>query len=93
MEARADAGLLAVHVLAQQIAAAAQSARECSAVDGHHSMASAHTRPARLTLVALGVVVVIVTTIYSLLYLMRPGETAEDHIKRRILEDGTRGSR
>jgi hypothetical protein len=45
-----------------------------------------------MALVALGVVVVIVTTIYSVLYLVRPGETGEDHIKRRILDDGTRES-
>jgi hypothetical protein len=42
---------------------------------------------------AAGGVVVIVTTIYSVLYLIRPGETNADHIKRRILEDGREESR
>jgi hypothetical protein len=36
---------------------------------------------------------VVVTTFYTLLYLIRPGETGETHIKRRILEDEREGSR
>jgi hypothetical protein len=40
-----------------------------------------------MVLVVLGAIVVIVTTAYTLMYLIHPGETGEDHIKRRILED------
>ena len=75
--------------VAQQIVG---SAREFSQATMSHAMASEHG-PLDIALVALGVVVVIGTTIYSFLYLIRPGETGEDHIKRRILQDWTRGSR
>jgi hypothetical protein len=76
-------------IVAQQIAG---SAREFSQATMSHAMSSEHG-PLDIALVALGVVVVIVTTIYSLLLLIRPGERDEAHIKRRILDDGTRGSR
>jgi hypothetical protein len=76
-------------IVTQQIVG---SAREFSQATMSHAMSSEHG-PLDLALVALGVVAVIVTTIYSLLYLIRPGETGEDHIKRRILQEGTRGSR
>jgi hypothetical protein len=79
--------------VAQQIATTAQSAREFSQSTAHHAIASETHGPLDVTLVALGVVVVIVTTICSLLYLIRPGETNADHIKRRILEDGREESR
>jgi hypothetical protein len=46
-----------------------------------------------MVLVAAGVIAVVVTTFYTLLYLIRPGETDYNHIKRRILEDGPEGSR
>jgi hypothetical protein len=74
--------------VAQQVATTAQSALEFSQSTPHHAMAPETHGPLDVTLVALGVVVVIVTTSYSLLYLIRPGETNTDHIKRRILEDG-----
>ena len=51
-----------------------------------HAMASPHSAQ-DVALVALGVVVVMVTTTYTVLYLIRPGETDPDHVKRRILED------
>ena len=41
-----------------------------------------------MALVGLGLVVVIATTFYALRYLICPGESSADHIKRRILEDG-----
>jgi hypothetical protein len=80
-------------IVVRQVATTAQSAREFSQQTAHHAMASATHGPVDVVLVALGVVVVSVTTIYSLLYLIRPGETRADHIKRRILEDGREGSR
>jgi hypothetical protein len=57
-----------------------------------HAMASAHG-PLDVALVGLGAVIVVVTTIYSVLYLVRPGERAADHIKRRILQDHDRAHR
>jgi hypothetical protein len=79
--------------VAEQIATTAQSAREFSQSTAHHAIGSETHGPLDITFVALGVVVVVVTTIYSLLYLIRPGETKADHIKRRILEDGHEESR
>ncbi len=76
-------------IVAQQIAG---PARDFSQTTISHAMAS-EQGVLDIALVAVGVAVVIVTTIYSVLFLVRPGETGEDHIKRRILEDGTRGSR
>jgi hypothetical protein len=78
--------------VAHQVATTAQSAREFSQSTAHHAVAS-ETHPLDVTIVALGGVVVIVTTIYSMLYLICPGETNPDHIKRRILEDGREASR
>jgi hypothetical protein len=43
--------------------------------------------------VALGAVVVIVTTIYTVVYFLRPGEEGAGHIKRRIIDDGYEGTR
>ncbi len=57
-----------------------------------HAMPATHTW-LDLFLVTVGVIVVVVTTFYTLLYLVRPGETSERHIKRRVLEDGREGSR
>ena len=73
-------------ILAQQIVGVAQSGGEFSQSMARHAMASTHTAP-EMVLVALGVIVVIVTTAYTLMYLIHPGETGESHIKRRILED------
>ena len=79
-------------ILAQQIAGATRSAHELSRSTAHHAMASTHTW-LDVVLVAAGVIAVVVTTFYTLLYLIRPGETSDTHIKRRILEDGREGSR
>ena len=79
-------------ILAQQIAGASQSAHELSQSTAHHAMASTHTW-LDVVLVAAGVIAVLVTTFYTLLYLIRPGETSGTHIKRRILEDRGEGSR
>ena len=77
--------------LARHVAATARSARALQSAE-HHGVAPDAYGPLDLTIVALGVVVVIVTTIYSLVYLVRPGEAGADHIKRRILEEGREGS-
>ena len=82
-----------MYIVAQQAATTAQSVRELSQSTAHHAMASGTPGAFDMALVALGVLVVTVTTIYSVLYLIRPGETGEDHVKRRILEDGPRESR
>jgi hypothetical protein len=78
-------------ILAQQIAGAPRSAHELSQSTAHHAMVSTDTW-LDVVLVAAGVIAVVVTTFYTLLYLIRPGETDDTHIKRRILEDGE-GSR
>jgi hypothetical protein len=78
-------------ILAQQIAGAARSA-QLSQPTAHHAVGSTHTW-LDVVLVAAGVVAVVVTTFYTLLYLIRPGETSGTHIKRRILEDAGEGSR
>jgi hypothetical protein len=77
---------------AQQLAAI-QFARAFSPPTAHHPSAPDTYGPLDVTLVGLGVVVVIVTMIYSLLCLVRPGEASADHIKRRILEEGREGCR
>jgi hypothetical protein len=74
-------------VEAQHAARGAQPA-EVLQTSAHHAMSAAANGPVDMVLVGVGVVVVIVTTFYSLLYLIRPGEKRTDHIKRRILEDG-----
>ena len=79
-------------ILAQQIAGAARSAHQLSQPTAHHAMGSTHTW-LDVVLVAAGVVAVVVTTFYTLLYLIRPGETSGTHVKRRILEDAGEGSR
>ena len=79
-------------ILAQQIATATRSAHELSHSAAHHAMASTYTW-LDVVLVAAGVIAVVVTTFYTLLYLIRPGERDDTHIKRRILEDGREGSR
>ena len=57
-----------------------------------HAMASGPSL-SDLVLVALGAIVVVVTTAYAVLYLVRPGEAAASHIKRRILDDEQRRPR
>ena len=79
-------------ILAQEIAGTARSAHELSQSTAHHAMASTHTW-LDVVLVAAGVIAVVATTFYTLLYLIRPGETGATHIKRRILEDRGEGSR
>ena len=53
----------------------ARSNHELSQSTAHHSMASTHTWP-DVVLVAAGVIAVVVTTFYTLLYLIRPGKRA-----------------
>ena len=79
--------------MAEQVATTAQSARTFSQSTEHHAIAPDTYGPLDATFVALGVVVVLVTTLYALLYLVRPGDMSADHIKRRILEEGCEGSR
>ena len=74
-------------VLAQQILGLAQSNHGFSQSAAVHSMSPTHTWP-QLLLVAVGVIVVVVTTAYTLLYFIRPGEKGEGHIKRRIFDEG-----
>ncbi len=78
--------------LAALMAGTGPSAQEFSRSMHQHGMASAHS-PHEIALVAMGVVAVIVTTGYAVLYLIRPGEAGADHIKRRILEDDRQGNR
>ena len=73
--------------VAEQVTTTAQSARTFSQSTEHHAIAPDTWGPLDATFIALGVVVVLVTTIYAVLYLVRPGETSADHIKRRILDE------
>ena len=74
-------------VLAHQFLALAQSNREFSRSAAVHSMTPTHTS-AQLLLVAVGFIAVVVTTAYTLLCFIHPGEMGEGHIKRCILDDG-----
>ena len=74
-------------VLAQQILVLDQSNDVFSRSTAVHAMAPSHTW-AQLLLVAVGLIAVVVTSAYTLLCFMRPGEMGEDHIKRRILDEG-----
>ena len=74
-------------VLAQQILGLAQSNHAFSRSTAVHSMSPTHTW-AQLLLVAVGFIAVAVTTAYTLLCFIRPGERGEGHIKRRILDEG-----
>jgi hypothetical protein len=85
MEARAEM-MLTVSVLAQRILALAQSDHQFSGSTVVHSMAPTHTL-AEVLLVAIGVIAVISTTAYTLWRFIRPGETGQGHIKRRILDE------
>jgi hypothetical protein len=86
MGARAEM-MFTVSVLTQQILAFAQSDHQFSGSTVVHSMAPTHTS-AELLLVAVGVIAVISTTAYTLWCFIRPGETGQGHIKRRILDEG-----
>jgi hypothetical protein len=74
-------------IAAQHVATMTESAREFSESMTHHGMTSGARGALDVMLVVLGVGVVIVTTGYSLLLLIRPEETSANHIKYRILED------
>jgi hypothetical protein len=73
--------------LAQQILAPDQSNDAFSQSMALHSMSPAHSW-AQLLMVAVGFIAVVASTGYALLCFVRPGEMGEDHIKRRILDDG-----
>jgi hypothetical protein len=84
--------MLRLVVLAQQTAGVDPSGHEFSQSIDHHMLATTHSVP-DVVLVTVGAVVVIMTVIYTVWYLIRPGETGDEHIKRRILTDGHEGSR
>lgn len=52
--------------------------------EGRNAVASG---PMDWILLALSVVIVLVVIVLCAKYFLRPGETAEDHIKRRVLRD------
>lgn len=66
---------------------AMQTASEFSRTMERHAMTSGQHSMSDVALVALGTIIVVATTAYTVLYLVRPGETAAGHIKRRILDD------
>ena len=74
-------------VLAHQFLALAQSNHGFSPSAAVHSMTPTQAS-AQLLLVAVGFIAVVVTTAYTWLCFIHPGETGEGHIKRRILDDG-----
>ncbi len=71
---------------------AMQTAGEFSRTTERHAMTHSHSMPDVL-LVALGAIVVVMTTAYTVMYFIRPGEAAVSHIKRRILDDDRPESR
>jgi hypothetical protein len=77
-------------ILAQHGSGTAQSGLEFSRSMARHAMATSHSS-GEVVLVVLGALIVLVTTLYTVLYLIRPGEKGQDHIKRRILDEGYRG--
>ena len=84
--------MLTLLLLAQQIAGTGPSAHDFSQSTVRHLMTGTHTA-LDIVLVALGAIVVVVTTIYTVWFLVRPGETGDEHIKRRILGGGREGFR
>jgi hypothetical protein len=84
--------MLTVILLAQQITGSGMSGHVFSQSTVRHLMTGTHTA-LDLVLVALGAIVVIATTIYTVWFLIRPGEAGDEHIKRRILADGREGFR
>ena len=86
-EERADDGRHVHRAGAPVPRSAAQSNREFSQSTAVHSMTPTYSS-AQLRLVAVGVIAVVVTTAYTLLCFIHPGEIGEGHIKRRILDEG-----
>lgn len=85
--------MLASWLSMREVVTTAQSAGRLVPSTEHHAVTAAGHGLLDATILALGVLVVIVTTIYALLWLVRPGEAGAEHIKRRILEEGREGSR
>jgi hypothetical protein len=79
-------------ILVQHIAGVEPSGHEFSQSTAHHVVAASRTVP-DVALVLLGAIVVVMTTIYTVWFLIRPGESGDRHIKRRILDDRHEGSR
>jgi heme/copper-type cytochrome/quinol oxidase subunit 2 len=55
-------------------------------VEGHHN-----TEPSgflEILITVIGGIIVVLVTIYTIRYFVKPREAEADHIKRRILEDG-----
>lgn len=52
----------------------------------HHAVAP--DGPAEVIVVVIGVLITAVVFYYTLKYMIRPGETGKDHIKRRIVNGG-----
>jgi hypothetical protein len=75
-------------VLGLPVVVGLQTASEFSrSIDRHgHATASSHSAQ-EIGLVVLGVIVLVLTTVYTVRYFVRPGETGANHIKRRILDD------
>jgi hypothetical protein len=70
------------------LAVAGETAEAFSRSMERHHMDMTHG-PLDSVLVWGAVLVVLATTIYTVRFFVRPGETGEDHIKRRVLrEDG-----
>ncbi len=76
---------------AQQAVVTAQPVRELSASTAYHAMAGVTHGSVDMALVGPGVVA-IVTTFYSLLYLVRPGEKTQITSSAAFLEDSREGS-
>jgi hypothetical protein len=81
MEASTEV-VVTIYGLMRQMLAFVQSDHHVSGATVVHSTAPA------LLLVAVGVIVVISTTAYTLWCFVRPEETEQSHIKRRILDEG-----
>jgi predicted PurR-regulated permease PerM len=77
-------------LIAQHGAGTAQTAHEFSQSMTRHAMAATHSS-GEVILVVAGAIIVLLTTLYMLVYLVRPGEEQQDHIKRRILDEGHEG--
>ena len=85
MEASTEV-VFTINALMRQMLAFVQSDHHFSGSTGMHSTAPAHTS-VQLLLVAVGVIAVISTTAYTLWCFIRPEETDQSHIKRRILDE------
>ncbi len=67
-------------------AVAGQTAEAFSRSMERHHMDMTHG-PLDSVLVWIAILVVLATTIYTVRFFVRPGETGEDHIKRRVLRE------